>query len=104
MREWRYVWNALDQLVSVCTPEGETWEYHYDALGRRISKKHGDNETHFVWDRDVLLHQVDEGQATQTWIYDPSTSLPVAAVLPAVVYWALGRTGERNLADAKAGG
>jgi len=80
VREWRYAWNALDQLVSVRTPEGETWEYQYDALGRRIAKKHGDKETRFVWDRDVLLHQVDEGRATQTWIYDPSNSLPVAAL------------------------
>ena len=33
-----------------------------------------------------------------------SLALPVAAALPAVVYWALGRTDERKLADAKAGG
>jgi cytosine permease len=33
-----------------------------------------------------------------------SLALPVAAALPAVVYWALGPSGERKLADAKAGG
>jgi hypothetical protein len=33
-----------------------------------------------------------------------SLALPVATALPAVVYWALGRSGERKLADAKAGG
>jgi cytosine permease len=31
-------------------------------------------------------------------------ALPVAAALPAVAYWILGRTGERKLTDAKAGG
>ena len=31
-------------------------------------------------------------------------ALPVAAALPAAAYWVLGRTGERKLTDAKAGG
>jgi cytosine permease len=31
-------------------------------------------------------------------------ALPVAAALPAVAYWILGRSGERKLTDAKAGG
>ncbi len=37
-REWRYTWNADDQLVRLDTPDRGSWAYTYDPLGRRTAK------------------------------------------------------------------
>ena len=36
---WRYEWDADDQLTAVTTPDGTSWRYQYDPLGRRIAKQ-----------------------------------------------------------------
>ncbi|WP_368858106.1 hypothetical protein [Streptomyces sp. AS02] len=38
-REWRYTWNAEDQLVRIDTPDRGTWAYDYDPVGRRTAKR-----------------------------------------------------------------
>ncbi|HET9655786.1 MAG TPA: RHS repeat-associated core domain-containing protein, partial [Kineosporiaceae bacterium] len=35
---WSYTWNARNQLTTVRTPDGDTWTYSYDPLGRRTAK------------------------------------------------------------------
>ncbi|WP_407649667.1 hypothetical protein, partial [Citrobacter enshiensis] len=37
--QWRYRWDDLGQLQQLITPQGERWQYRYDAFGRRISKR-----------------------------------------------------------------
>ncbi|MGW2009872.1 putative T7SS-secreted protein [Streptomyces nigrescens] len=61
---WRYTWNAEDRLTTVITPDGTTWRYLYDPLGRRIAKQRlTDNhqsaiqQTEFVWDGSTLSEQ-----------------------------------------------
>lgn len=54
---WRYEWSAAGTLISVERPDGKVVEYRYDALGRRILKRYDGATTHFVWDRNVLLHE-----------------------------------------------
>jgi len=82
----RFRWNDMGQLVGVILPNGDRWEYSYDALGRRL-KKVGPSETfEFVWDGDVMLHELrtphatgDEEASTQirTWEYNPTDNTPL---------------------------
>ncbi|MFE9724404.1 hypothetical protein ACFYQ5_12660 [Streptomyces sp. NPDC005794] len=37
-RTWAYAWSAEDRLMRVVTPDGETWTYSHDPLGRRIGQ------------------------------------------------------------------
>ncbi|MCA2201690.1 RHS repeat-associated core domain-containing protein [Streptomyces sp. SMS_SU21] len=72
-REWRYRWNAEDQLTDVLTPDGHRWHYVYDPLGRRVAKQRlaDDGVTlvehvSFFWDGDQLAEQTD-GLVSTTW-------------------------------------
>ncbi|WP_413757567.1 RHS repeat-associated core domain-containing protein [Streptomyces sp. MMBL 11-3] len=72
-REWRYGWNAEDQLTDVRTPDGSHWHYVYDPLGRRVAKQLlGDDGTTvveqvtFFWDGDRLAEQTD-GVISTSW-------------------------------------
>ncbi|RMI32003.1 DUF6531 domain-containing protein [Streptomyces triticirhizae] len=86
-REWRYRWNAADQLTEVWTPDGSHWRYSYDALGRRVVKQHIDRsgrilrEIRFVWDETRVAEQsVDEGseRRTTTWEWEPESHRAIA--------------------------
>ncbi|MEN8650053.1 RHS repeat-associated core domain-containing protein [Streptomyces sp. 21So2-11] len=79
---WRYTWNAEDRLTSVVTPDGTTWRYRYDPLGRRIAKQRfaDDGETvleqtDFTWDGTTLCEQTTRSGALPnpvalTWDHD----------------------------------
>ncbi|MET9468612.1 putative T7SS-secreted protein, partial [Streptomyces sp. NPDC006544] len=60
---WRYAWDAEDRLTQVVTPDGTTWRYRYDPLGRRLSKQRLSadgtvaDETVFTWDGTTLCEQ-----------------------------------------------
>ncbi|MFF8374425.1 DUF6531 domain-containing protein [Streptomyces lydicus] len=90
-REWRYTWNAEDQLVRVDTPRRGSWTYTYDPLGRRLTKQRlveGDGrqaaaeETVFVWDGTQLIEQysalADGSCRTLTWDWEPGTWTPLS--------------------------
>ncbi|MGY1580075.1 RHS repeat-associated core domain-containing protein [Streptomyces sp. MN13] len=77
---WHYTWDAEHRLTRVTTPDGVTWRYRYDPLGRRIAKqKLGHDgrtvteQTDFVWDGTTLAEQTtqlpgsDGPQLTLTW-------------------------------------
>ena len=68
---WRYTWDAEDRLTSVVTPDGTTWRYRYDPLGRRIAKQRlsADGETvaeqtDFTWDGTTLAEQTTHTPGT----------------------------------------
>ncbi|MFF4499346.1 putative T7SS-secreted protein [Streptomyces sp. NPDC001401] len=68
---WRYTWDAEDRLRSVVTPDGTTWRYRYDPLGRRIAKQRlaTDGETvleqvDFTWDGTTLCEQTTHTPGT----------------------------------------
>ncbi|MFF7413363.1 DNA/RNA non-specific endonuclease [Streptomyces lydicus] len=82
-RTWNYAYNAEDRLTQVTTPEGETWRYTYDPLGRRTAKyRLADDGTTaasltFTWDGTRLAEQAaSDGQIT-TWDYAPETHCPL---------------------------
>ncbi|MCB0912683.1 MAG: RHS repeat protein, partial [Propionibacteriaceae bacterium] len=84
MKEWRYTWNALNQLTEVVTPEGHRWSYDYDPLGRRVAKTHHDPDGavvesyRFTWDGSVLAEQVHSTPATittTTWEHEGFTPI-----------------------------
>ncbi|EID55764.1 DUF6531 domain-containing protein [Saccharomonospora xinjiangensis] len=81
-REWRYTWDADDHLVGVVTPDGTSWRYRYDAVGRRIGKTRlapdGSvaEEVEFSWDGAALAEQrigTGSDQQAVTWDYEPGT-------------------------------
>ncbi|MER6132659.1 RHS repeat-associated core domain-containing protein [Streptomyces sp. NPDC001815] len=79
-REWRYVWNAEDQLTDVRTPDGSHWHYVYDPLGRRVAKQLlGDDgptvveQITFFWDGDLLAEQTD-GVVSTSWDWGGGTT------------------------------
>ncbi len=84
---WSYEWDADDRLTAVTTPDGSTWRYGYDPLGRRIAKQRIDpsgipaGETTFTWDGAVLAEESagdpDTGYRV-TWDYHPGTFTPLA--------------------------
>jgi len=83
---WRYQWDADDRLTAVTTPDGVTWRYHYDPLGRRIAKQRlapdGQvlQETTFSWDGVLIAEQAetaDSQEEVTTWTYQPGTFTPL---------------------------
>ena len=88
-----YFYDLHDQLVKaeIFKKDGtkETWDYTYDALGRRIGKGRLkdkevsdslENQTRFVWDGSHLLQEVHP-DGRYTYIYtDPDSYEPLAQV------------------------
>jgi len=89
-KEWSFRWDYEDQLISVVRPDGGTWNYEYDPFGRRITKKkvvgsgedsiNNKERTVFVWNGDVIIHQINNDKLITTWIFEPYTFIPVAKV------------------------
>jgi YD repeat-containing protein len=87
---WAYEWDADDRLTAVTAPDGSTWRYRYDPLGRRIGKQRFEpsgaaaQETTFTWDGAVLAEEATRlpGQAGHwrrvTWDHRPGTPTPLA--------------------------
>ncbi|WP_438486879.1 putative T7SS-secreted protein [Streptomyces sp. S186] len=78
---WRYRWDAEDRLIAVATPDGQSWRYLYDGLGRRMAKQRlADDGTaieqvDFTWDGTTLAEQATSSPCasnpiTLTWDHD----------------------------------
>src|SRR5262245_17435499 len=66
-RSLRLEYDALAQLIGVYAPDGESWRYEYDGLGRRLRKIHRRGEdtvgvTSYLWDGHTLLAERSEEQ------------------------------------------
>jgi RHS repeat-associated protein len=87
-RRWEYRWSAENRLTAVRTPEGVTWQYLYDATGRRIAKQRLDaagavaERVEFAWDGTLLAEQVHGtpgGPLVATvWDWAPDAERPLA--------------------------
>ncbi|MFE1247707.1 RHS repeat-associated core domain-containing protein [Streptomyces sp. NPDC058735] len=87
-KSWAYTWNAEDRLTGLVTPDGTTWRYTYDPLGRRISKERLDSSREvveavfFVWDGTRLAEEIrDAGPGNRsaiTWEYVPDSHRAIA--------------------------
>ncbi|GAB41754.1 hypothetical protein GOTRE_001_00010, partial [Gordonia terrae NBRC 100016] len=88
---WRYVWDAHDRLRGVTTPDGTTWTYTYDHLGRRLSKTNTATGaiTRFHWHGEQLVEQTEAisdapddrsiaSLAATTWTFAPNAFTPLA--------------------------
>jgi RHS repeat-associated protein len=83
---WHYQWDAHNRLAEVTTPDGSSWRYAYDPLGRRIAKQHltadGQAIEHaaFTWDGPVLAEQATRTPRVHevtTWEHRPGTFTPL---------------------------
>ncbi|WP_157762538.1 putative T7SS-secreted protein [Nocardia yamanashiensis] len=80
--EWSYRYNGFDQLTDILTPEGQHWNYTYDALGRRVSKRklapQGAvlEQVDYIWDGTDLIEQMVAGSYTR-WCYHPKSKKPI---------------------------
>ncbi|MFF6001421.1 RHS repeat-associated core domain-containing protein [Prauserella flavalba] len=85
-RVWEYSWSG-ERLTGVRTPEGLSWRYHYDPLGRRVAKEcllpDGSvaESVRFVWDGTELIEQVHADahgvRRATTWERVPGEHTPV---------------------------
>jgi RHS repeat-associated protein len=73
---WTYEWNGAGMLSRVIRPDGDTVEFTYDALGRRLSKTYRGRQTRWIWDGNVPLHEWVEVTAPQA--SDEPAALPAA--------------------------
>jgi RHS repeat-associated protein len=90
---WHYQWDADDHLAAVTTPDGTTWRYRYDPLGRRIAKQRLDvdglvaEHTEFTWDGPLLAEQsttvpgVTTNGLVTTWDYQAGTFTPLTQLM-----------------------
>ncbi|MGX4655166.1 DUF6531 domain-containing protein [Micromonospora sp. SCSIO 07396] len=94
--DWNLTWDHRDRLTTVTTPDGDRWDYRYDAFGRRIAKQRRGvkgvvvEETDFVWSGDLLVeqhHRADGDRVTTTaWEYHPGSAYPVAQIVNGTVF------------------
>ncbi|MEU6170095.1 DUF6531 domain-containing protein [Streptomyces tanashiensis] len=83
---WQYTWDAENRLTSCRTPDGVTWRYAYDPLGRRTAKhrmapdgRSVEQSVYFTWDGTRLAEQTDTATATTvTWEYDAHDHRPLS--------------------------
>ena len=77
---YRLTFNALDRLVACSRSNGPPCAFDYDALGRRISKRCGDEHTTYVWWGEQLIAERVEGPHAQRvdFLYIPDTHIPLA--------------------------
>ena len=74
-----YTWNANGSLRSVLGVDGIRYSFKYDAFGRRIEKRRMNSSIKFVWDDNVLLHEVlrkntkDSEDKITTWVFQDLT-------------------------------
>ena len=84
-----YAYNAKDKLVEVAIQKPnqtiERWQYQYDVLGRRISKRleNQDNLQEFIWDGSHLVQEIDhKTNRTYCYIYShPNSYEPLAQLV-----------------------
>ena len=74
-----YTWNANGSLRSVLGVDGMRYSFKYDAFGRRLEKRRMNSSIKFVWDDNVLLHEVlrkntkDSEDKITTWVFQDLT-------------------------------
>ncbi|WP_244461338.1 DUF6531 domain-containing protein [Rhodococcus sp. ZPP] len=87
---WHYRYNAFDQLTDVTTPDGQHWQYTYDALSRRTTKQRLDSDgtvadlTRYTWDGTHLLEQHSGGTTTR-WNYQHGSYTPLTQAVTRTV-------------------
>jgi len=88
----QFTWDAAHQLVRVVVARGpdeaartRSFQYFYDALGRRIAKTDGVSSTFFAWD-DERLALEQSGDRETGHVYDPGSFVPLAQIHDSAVH------------------
>ncbi len=79
-----YQYNLNNQLTKI-KKHGQTTEYTYDPLGRRIKKQDEFGSTRYLWAGDQLV-QEERNNLKKTYIYEPESFKPLAMVQDGEVY------------------
>ena len=74
----KYTYNSQNQLIKV-EKEGQTFEYAYDPLGRRIRKKDAFGETEYLYNGDVLLSEKRKNQE-KLYLFEPNSFRPLCFI------------------------
>lgn len=81
-----FTWDAASQLVHVDVTQGSneiasprSFDYAYDALGRRIAKIDVSGVLYFAWDGENLSLEQSAGSET-THLYQPESFVPLAQI------------------------
>jgi RHS repeat-associated protein len=85
---WQYSWDSQGQLRAIRLPNGTQWEYKYDAFGRRVKKNGPDGTRRFLWNRDVVIHEFEDGGRATAWITQIGGFIPLAKIQRDAVYTA----------------
>lgn len=77
---WQYRWDAAGTLRAVVRPDGDVVTFAYDPFGRRIRKSFRGTVTRWLWDRNKPLHEWTEraqaSSATPARPRPPEPDLP----------------------------
>jgi RHS repeat-associated protein len=90
--KWIYKWNQEGMLEEVIRPDGESIEFRYDGLGRRIYKRYKNTITKWFWDNNKPLHEWKEhavtgemlsnaavdGKGIITWMFEENSFSPIS--------------------------
>lgn len=80
----RYEWNAQGMLAQAILPGGDVWHYTYDAFARRLAKQGPKDRTEFLWDGDVILHEIrctiETAPDVVNWEFEPGGFVPIGKV------------------------
>lgn len=86
---WVYTWDGDRNLASVTTPEGVEWRYFYDALGRRILKEGPGISRRYLWNRQVVIQEIEQGKVKSGWVHDPESFQLLSKLKDGNAYWAI---------------
>jgi RHS repeat-associated protein len=85
-RVYVYLWDAFGQLRKIRRPDGEEWEYKYDAFGRRFLKKCASKGRRFLWSGDSIIQELPEQGPVVAWIMKPRSFVPLAKVQQGLLF------------------
>jgi YD repeat-containing protein len=74
---WEYGWDGEGWLATVRRQQGTEVKYQYDPFGRRIRKDDGLTVTEFIWDGDLICHELRQGMPAVTWAFHPDDFTPL---------------------------
>ncbi|MTD33746.1 hypothetical protein [Paludibacterium denitrificans] len=69
------------QPPELTAPGGDSTEYRYDPLGRRIAKLSQGKTTLYGWDGDVLAFETQDDAAVH-YLFEPGSFIPLARCTP----------------------
>ena len=64
--------------MAITSSDGRRVDFAYDALNRRVKKTAAGVETVYIYDGEVLLHELSTKEGPVTWMFEPGTFTPVA--------------------------